>query len=273
MNGQVRFLLILVAGAVAVLGGSRVGAQESWVGESVMPTKRPEEIKFGELVMGKLVYFPISSIMSSTTALKVRDDKDGKLRIHDGQREGWVEKADFVLVQDAADYFQRRVQANPMDTWALYMRGLSRLQKGELDAAIQDLDECIRLAPTVAAGFITRGVAWKRKKEYARALRDYDEAIRLDPKSANSHNNRAWLWATCPDAKYRDGKRAVESAKRAIELYKNSFTMGTLAAAYAEAGDFAQAVRWQVEAVNSNDDDVFRQRLELYRKRMPYREE
>jgi len=58
-------------------------------------------------------------------------------------------------------------------------------------------------------------------------------------------------WATCPDEKYRDGKKAIEFAKRGCELtnWKDPFKLGTLAAGYAELGDITQAVRWQTQAI------------------------
>ena len=53
---------------------------------------------------------------------------------------------------------------------------------------------------------------------YDKAIADYNEAIRLDPKYALAYNGLAWLAATCPDAKYRDGKKAVQSAVTACKL-------------------------------------------------------
>ena len=131
-----------------------------------------------------------------------------------------------------------------------------------------------------ATVYYRRGEARSNQKEYKKALADYNKAIRLDPKDATASCARAWLWATCPETKYRDGKRAVESATRACELtkWKDAALLDTLAAAYAESGDFDAAVKWQKKAMDllPKDDEWDRKdygsRLELYRAKKPYRE-
>ena len=125
-----------------------------------------------------------------------------------------------------------------------------------------------------------RGNAWYAKEEYDKAIADYDQAIALDPKFAMAYNRRAWLWATCPDEKYRDGKKAVESATRACELtdWKDADSLNTLAATCAEAGDFDTAVKWEEKALGllAKDDEPSRKdydaRLTLYQAKKPYRE-
>ncbi len=91
----------------------------------------------------------------------------------------------------------------------------------------------------------------RSKREYGKAIADYDKAVVLDPQNAAAYNDRAWLRATCPVAEYRDGNKALESAIWACALsgWKNAHPLGTLAAAYAEASDFASAVKCQTKAI------------------------
>jgi hypothetical protein len=86
------------------------------------------------------------------------------------------------------------------------------------------------------------------------------------------------IWAAASEAKYRDGRRAVEAATRACALtaWKNPAYLDTYAAAAAEAGDFDAAVKWQTRAIDLLSDENqkadFRSRLKLYEARKPYHE-
>lgn len=119
----------------------------------------------------------------------------------------------------------------------------------------------------------------EQKKDYAKAIADYNEAIQLNPKLASAYNNRAWIWATCPGEQYRDGQKAVESAHLAWELSGEEITsyLSTLAAAYAELGDFVKAVEWQEKMTKLLTDEKIKERaentLKLYREKKPYRDE
>ncbi|MGA3284483.1 MAG: hypothetical protein ABSD57_08500 [Verrucomicrobiota bacterium] len=106
-----------------------------------------------------------------------------------------------------------------------------------------------------------------------------NEVLRLNPDSVDAMNNLAWLLATCPDANVRDGTRAVQLAEHACELtgYKKTMYVGTLAAAYAEAGRFAEAMATAQKACalasQSGEQDLLqknRELLELYRAHKPY---
>ncbi len=155
-------------------------------------------------------------------------------------------------------------------------RGLAWSTKEEYDKAIADFDEAIRRDPKCAGPYYHRGHAWYEKSAYAKAIADINEAIRLDPQNAAAYQNRAYIWATCPDGRYRDGRRAVESATRACELthWKRPGYLKTLAAACAEAGDFDDAVKWQEKGLELTKDatnlEQGRQRLALYQAKLPF---
>jgi hypothetical protein len=94
-------------------------------------------------------------------------------------------------------------------------------------------------------------------------------------------NNLAWLLATCPDASVRNGARAVELAQQAERLSggQDPSMLGTLAAAYAEAGRFPEAIAAAqevcVRASVSRDQALLEKNqrlLELYRRGQPYHE-
>ena len=125
--------------------------------------------------------------------------------------------------------------------------------------------------------FNNRSYAWKAKKNCDMAIADYKEAIRLD-KFAPAFHVLAWLWATCPEESFRHGKRAVELAARACGLaeWKDANMLATLAAAYAEVGEFDKAVEWEEKAIqlyaNADDHKKGEEQLKLYKEKKPYRE-
>ena len=113
------------------------------------------------------------------------------------------------------------------------------------------------------------------------AVLHLNEALRLEPDSPNILNNLAWLLATSPDPNVRDGKRAVELAERACKLtqYKKTIMMGTLAAAYAEAGRFDDAVATSQTACAlatvAGETDLLKKNqelLNLYQNHQTYRD-
>ena len=124
-----------------------------------------------------------------------------------------------------------------------------------------------------------RAECWAAKRAFDKAIADYAEALRLDSRDFATLNSLAWLLATCEFSPYRDGKRAFDLAARACSLtgFRNHLVLDTLAAAYAEAGDFAAAVKWQSEAIALAAGDerfasAYRARLKLYQDKTPFHE-
>jgi tetratricopeptide (TPR) repeat protein len=187
----------------------------------------------------------------------------------------WSNKNEYEKA--IADYSEA-IRIDPNDFNAYFNLGNAWLHKKEYGKAIAYYNDAIRIDSSQMRSYMARGHAWSGKKEYDRAIADYSEAVRIDPNNAEALNIRAWRHATCPEAKYRNGKKAVESATRACEIaaWKEPNWLDTLGAACAEAGDFEAAVKWQSKAIELERDEQtrneFRKRLLLYRDKKPYRE-
>jgi tetratricopeptide (TPR) repeat protein len=155
-------------------------------------------------------------------------------------------------------------------------RGYSWFRQHDLERAIADFTRAVQLNPKLLLAYHNRSMACEMKGDAARALADLNEVIRLDPKDWWAHNARASIRATWPDVKYRDGKRGVEDATLACELtrWADPTALDTLAAAYAEAGDFSKAIDTQQKALALPSPDADRAtrraRVDGYRRKEPY---
>ncbi len=175
--------------------------------------------------------------------------------------------------------FDESIWLIPSSAVAYFNRGWAHSEKSEYNRAIKDFDEAIRLGGDDANYVRGRVMAYYLKGEYYRAIEDLDQAIRLKPDDANAMNTMAWILATARNTDVRDGHEAVRLAQEAVRLIDAPAFRDTLAAAYAEAGQFDNAVAAQERAIEmlrtaGRDDEVadYQNRLDLYRYGQPYRE-
>jgi tetratricopeptide (TPR) repeat protein len=211
-------------------------------------------------------------------------DPRSAAQAHYGRGLAWA--AQHAYDRAIAD-FGETIRLDPQHTLAYSSRGspwLERgrafLQKRAYAQAIADFTQALQLDPQSAEAYLSRGEAWQGQRAYSQAIADFVAAIRLDRQSPSGYNHLGWLWATCPDPQFRDGRRAVTAATRACERsqWRNSHHLATLAASHAEAGDFDAAVEWQQKAIGlwpKDDEDGLassRARLKLYRAKRPYRD-
>ncbi len=152
----------------------------------------------------------------------------------------WIRRADALTADQAIDYFTRQIEKAPTDAAAWQSRGMVRDAQRDHDRAIQDYTETIRLDPKNATAYADRGEAWLDKGDLDQAIRDWTSALKLAPKFSAVYNDSAWLRATSPEERYRDGAKAVANATKACELtdWKNPLTLDTLSAGLRRTGKF-----------------------------------
>ena len=159
------------------------------------------------------------------------------------------------------------------------------LQLATLYSGRKRYDEAVELYTAVLAerpdhwgSLLGRGDALLNSGKHSRAIADYEATFKKQPKDPHLLNNLAWVLATSPVEKLRDGERAVQLATEACELtdHKQAHILSTLAAGYAESGDFTAAVKWAEKAVEIGDEDQLdplKAELESFRAGKPWRED
>ncbi len=143
--------------------------------------------------------------------------------------------------------------------------------------AVDSLTKALKEQPDDTNLLIARSGAWHLLGEYEKEVEDLEHLIQLNPpppKNLIALNNLAVLLSTAPEASRRDGKRAIELARRAQATVGQPLPdlLDTLAAAYAETGDFDEAAKTQEKAIElAPAREEFRNHLELYRANQPLR--
>ncbi len=159
--------------------------------------------------------------------------------------------------------------------------GNALVQEGAVDEAIAHFQKALQIKPDYAEAHINLANALLKKGRVAEAITHLQKNLQIKPDSPGVLNNLAWRLATCPDAHIRDGVQAVKYAERACELTHHGVTIlvGTLAAAYAEAGRFDDAIAAAQKAcalaAAAGEPDLLeknRKLLALYRAHQPYHE-
>jgi tetratricopeptide (TPR) repeat protein len=135
------------------------------------------------------------------------------------------------------------------------------------------------LKPTRADALRSRADYLLSVGKHAEAVKDYEEALKIEPDDTHSLNNLAWVLATSPDDAVRNAARSIELGLKGCELtkYEKPHIISTLAAGYAEKGDWETAKKWSAKAVEmgakeDDIDDQLKKELESYKEKKPWRE-
>jgi tetratricopeptide (TPR) repeat protein len=210
---------------------------------------------------------------------------DKAVRMQPNDPDAQVALANALLqkkrIDDAIVHYQKAVAIRPDYFLARSGLGHALLEKGKLDEAVEHSRAALLIQPNDADSHTVLAIALDEKGQSAEAIEHYEKALMISPQSVSALNNLAWLLATGSNASLRNGVRAIQFAQQADQLSggKNALVLRTLAAAYAEAGQFGKAIestRAAMELGRSQGDDSLvtqlQQEIALYELALPYRE-
>jgi tetratricopeptide (TPR) repeat protein len=180
-------------------------------------------------------------------------------------------------MQDAATQYQEALRIRPEYAEACSNLGSALKKLGRIDEAIVQYQATLRLKPDLVGAVDNLILALQQAGRFKEAVEQYDAVLLVRPDDAAVLSGAAWILSTCPDANVRNGRRSLELAQRAVELTseRGLAPLESLAAAHAELGNFADAVRRQEQAIAltpAASADAARARLEAYRRGLPWRE-
>jgi len=182
-------------------------------------------------------------------------------------------------VDEAIIHFQKALQIKPDNAEACYNLGGALLQKGSVDEAIIHFQKALQIKPGNAEACYILGNILLQKGRVDEAIVHYQKALQIRPNYLEVQNDLAWVLAIAPQASLRNGNKAVELARQANQLTggENPIILHTLAAAYAEAGRFPEAVETaqhalQLAETQSNTvlADAIRSQMKLYQAGSPF---
>jgi tetratricopeptide (TPR) repeat protein len=183
-------------------------------------------------------------------------------------------------LEEAISQYRIVLELDPAAAEARYNLAATLFQKGDLDEAIAQYRKVLEIKPDNMNAHYNLALALARTGNPVEAAAQYQKALEIQPDYEKALNNLAWLLATTPDAPLRNGTKAVALAEHAVQLSagRNPLFLHTLAAAYAEAGRYADAVTTArralglaVEQKNDALAATLQQEIKLYESDMPVR--
>jgi tetratricopeptide (TPR) repeat protein len=187
-------------------------------------------------------------------------------------------------VDEAIPHYQKALEVHPNDALIHNNLGSALFQKGRVDEAITQYQNALELKPNFAEVHNNLGDALFQKGRVDEAMVHFQRAAKIRPNYPEACSNLtrvAWLLATSPAAVVRNGPKAVALAEQANRLSggKDPMMVGTLAAAYAEAGRFPEAIatagraqQLAAQQGNTARAEVLGRQVKLYQAGTPFRD-
>ncbi len=170
----------------------------------------------------------------------------------DGSARGWIAVVDAIPIERAVDHFTARIEANPSDASNYVNRAAVWTLLGNLDQALLDDTEAVRIDRDNALAYHNRGYTWVKKKDLERAIADFTRAILIDPQYARAYNKRGFIWLEKKmyARALADFTRAVEIDPMFARAYHNRGNTMLRQKEYDKAiADYTQALRFDRDDV------------------------
>ncbi len=153
---------------------------------------------------------------------------------------------------EAAKHYRKAIELDPNRPGGHMNLGDVLMAQGQLDQAARSYEQVVAVAPDVPDAYAGWAAALSRQGRLRQAVEILRRGLARQPNHARLVNDLAWTLATCPDATVRDGAEAVRLVERLGPMTQidNATLLDTMAAAYAEAGQFDRAVSAAERAVS-----------------------
>ncbi len=183
-------------------------------------------------------------------------------------------------MDEAVAYLEKAIRSDPDYPQSYYNIALLKIRQKEYSQAVGYLKEVLQRRPDWPDVCSNLAEAYFSEGDIKQAVYYWRRALELNPQDIKTLNNLAWILATAEDETIRNPNDALKYARKTSELvgpYQQPVFLDTLAAAYAAAGNFPEAVKTAEEAIKLAEAadkksfaDEIRPRLELYKSGQPY---
>ena len=205
----------------------------------------------------------------------------------DPQNPALYYNAGCVLMQGgnperAGSFFRKTIDLEKDHYGAHANLGTILAREGNPEEAEKHFRKMIRIQPDNASGYYNLGAALLQMREKSPAIKYFEKCLEIDPEHTDAMNRLAWLFATSPNPDLRNGNKALKLSEKACELtnYENPLYLDTLAASFAEAGNFSEAVNTAKKALRISESmnmEIFckdiQSRIDLFQSSKPFRRE
>ena len=163
----------------------------------------------------------------------------------------WCDQGDL---EKGIRFYSKAIEVNPNHIEPYGTRGIMKSMLGRIDSAVDDLNTAIEIDPQYPMLYIVKAQILELKGDCQAVIENYEKAMSFDPEKFNTKGDIAWILAACPDSNFRDGEKALELAAEFYDSDQNHEILRTVAAAYADIGDFENALIYQKKAIQAIKD-------------------